>query len=321
MECTHPRWNRRSRGWLVGIALALGSATAAAQAPDDLVVFGDSLSDAGNVWLATHEVVKAPFEPVPARPYAIGGHHFSNGKTWIEQLAGDLGLAPDARPALAKAPRFSNYAFGGARARAGSGSASPSSAEQVGLYLLTHGGVADPGALYVVSFGGNDVRDALAVAQSDPGAAMTIVTEAAATLVADVQTLYAAGARRFLVGNCPDLSKAPAVIASGGATAAEFFASTLNGMLEDGLLGLEADPAFAELELARLDLFFVLGDMVAHPGDYGIADPFVPCLTFFVKGGAVCDEPELRLFWDGIHPTTTGHRGLADAALAALGLP
>jgi len=79
--------------------------------------------------------------------------------------------------------------------------------------------------------------------------------------------------------------------------------------------------AYADTELLRLDMFFVLGDMVANPGDYGIVDPCVPCLSFFVKGGAMCDDADGRLFWDGIHPTTTGHRGLADCARTALGLP
>ena len=304
------------------LAIALLPALASAQsAPEGLVVFGDSLSDPGNVWLLTSEVVKAPYGPVPARPYAIGGHHFSNGKTWVELLAQDIGLDAAAKPAMANPAHFTNYAFGGARARAGNGSLTPSSAQQVGLYLMDGGGTAQAGALHVLAFGGNDLRDALVVAQGDPGAAMLIVSDAVSTLLGDIEVLYAAGARRFLVANAPDLSKAPAVIASGGAAAAEFFATVFNDMLEDGLLALEAGPAYADIELLRLDMFFVLGDMVANPGDYGIVDPYVPCLSFFVKSGAKCDDADGRLFWDGIHPTTTGHRGLADSARTILGLP
>jgi len=58
---------------------------------DETFTFGDSLSDAGNFFFETGDTVRAPFEPVPGAPYAIGGHHFSNGRTWIEQLTTWLG--------------------------------------------------------------------------------------------------------------------------------------------------------------------------------------------------------------------------------------
>ena len=82
-----------------------------------IFVFGDSLSDSGNVFESTHGVATAPYDPVPALPYAIGGHHFSNGATWIERVADDLKLAQAAMPALRERGLFGNYAFGGARAR------------------------------------------------------------------------------------------------------------------------------------------------------------------------------------------------------------
>jgi hypothetical protein len=41
-----------------------------------LVFFGDSLSDPGNYFIAFGTVSRAPFEPIPDAPYAIGGHHF-----------------------------------------------------------------------------------------------------------------------------------------------------------------------------------------------------------------------------------------------------
>jgi len=320
MSRMHSLRSGSARLALLGLALTLAPSIALAQtAPDGLVVFGDSLSDAGNVWKLSSQASKAPYEPVPTWPYAIGGHHYSNGKTWVEQMAGDLGLAPCARPAMAGPARFCNYAFGGGRARAVPGAFTPGSALQIGMYLQSTGGSAAPDELYVLAFGGNDVRDALIEAATNPAGAMAIVTEAAAALIADIQQLYAAGARRFLVANAPNISLAPAVQASGGAAAAEFFATTLNGMLEDGLLALEADPAYADIDLRRLDMYFVLSDMVANPASYGLVDPVTPCLSFFVKAGAKCDDADEHLFWDGIHPTSQAHRGLADVALSALG--
>jgi len=40
-----------------------------------------------------------------------------------------------------------------------------------------------------------------------------------------------------------------------------------------------------------------------------------------MKSGAKCDDPEDRLFWDGVHPTAQGHEELSKFAAAALGLP
>ena len=49
--------------------------------------------------------------------HAKGGHHFSNGATWVEQYARSVGLARSVRPALASADsRAANFAVGAARA-------------------------------------------------------------------------------------------------------------------------------------------------------------------------------------------------------------
>ena len=69
------------------------------KASERMFTFGDSLSDAGNHFEEFREVSKAPFEPVPSFSYAIGGHHFSNGDTWIEQLTKRLGKATSGHPA------------------------------------------------------------------------------------------------------------------------------------------------------------------------------------------------------------------------------
>src|SRR6266567_4301333 len=54
---------------------------------------------------------------VPRAPYARGGHHFSNGATWVEQFASPLGLTENVRPAFqGSSVKATNYAVGGARA-------------------------------------------------------------------------------------------------------------------------------------------------------------------------------------------------------------
>ena len=81
-----------------------------------LVVFGDSLSDPGNYYAAYHEVSLRPFAPIPDAPYAIGGLHFSNGATWVEQLGREMHSGNSAGPAL-RHLGGTNFAVGRARAR------------------------------------------------------------------------------------------------------------------------------------------------------------------------------------------------------------
>src|SRR6266446_3835296 len=101
-------------------ACALWFSTCAAAGDGELsriVVFGDSLTDPGNAFVLTHQVFVPPYQLIPDFPYARGGHHFSNGKTWVEQLARGLDMADSTCPALAARGRCSNYAVGGALAR------------------------------------------------------------------------------------------------------------------------------------------------------------------------------------------------------------
>lgn len=277
---------------------------------DEVVIFGDSLSDAGNVYQLTGETSKAPYALVPTRPYAIGGHHFSNGKTWAERLAQGLNDVDGGQASLQNPGKNGNYAFGGARARTGSGNPSPDSGMQMAMYLSDHG-AAFPEVLYVVQFGGNDIRDALAAAQIDPSLTLSfaIMQTAANELGANIQALYNAGARNFLVAYSPNLAHAPAAIFSGISGIAGIFSSIYNGLLEGELQLLEI--ANGDINILRMDMASFTDDVVANPGDFGFTDVTTPCLTFFIESDAKCDDPGDRLFWDGFHPTATGHKALS----------
>src|SRR5258708_3978991 len=108
---------------LLGCALC-APVFALAQGPTiGIVVFGDSLSDPGNAFALVGGTNTPPdysvdFFLVPDQPYARGGHHFTNGATWIEQLAQSEGLAANAQPAFrGSSAGATNYAVGSARAR------------------------------------------------------------------------------------------------------------------------------------------------------------------------------------------------------------
>jgi len=295
------------------LGLVLGAPALADQDYSDIVIFGDSLSDPGNAFVLTGQTSRPPYALIPDAPYAIGGQHFSNGRTWAERFAHEMDLR--AGPALRNPRAFSNYAVGGARARA---DGSVDLTAQVSLYLGNQEGVADPGALYVLFIGGNDLRDALVALGGDPGGATSVgILSATVTAVIDnIVTLAAAGAQNILVFNGPDLSLVPAVrlqgpVVQGGAL-------FLSGQYNQGL-GAAMDSLnllFPSLNLLRFDLFGLFNQVVMHPDDFGLQNVMQTCITPGVIVGAVCRHPKRYLFWDGIHPTSQGHRVIADAVEA-----
>lgn len=318
-----PNTKARLSGMLSVLLLLFSFAQAHSQEAGHirLFIFGDSLSDAGNAWLATGATSMAPYALIPAAPYAIGGHHFSDGKTWAERLAQDLGANSSGKASLASPGKNGNYAFGGARARAGSGSPSPSAALQIQSFLGDFGS-APGNAIYVIEFGGNDLRDALvAGAPGTPeaqAAVFQIIQAAIGATAQSVQTLYLAGARHFLIANSPNLEHAPAVKLAGAGPVAGFLTGIYNGSLEGALQALEA--GLPGIEIDRLDLADFINDVVADPSAFDIVETSIPCLSFMVEVDAKCEDPESYLFWDGIHPTAAAHKALATRAGAALSL-
>src|SRR5437879_8321572 len=170
-----------------------------------IVVFGDSLTDPGNAFVITHQVSVPPYLLLPDVPYARGGHHFSNGKTWVEQLARRLDMSDSACPALRARGRCSNYAVGGARARPGTPFDLSS---QVAMFRSDFASLAKDEAFYVVHIGGNDLRDAIEALASDrSGAAtMAIIEDALGAIATNNAALASAGARALLVVSPPHLA-------------------------------------------------------------------------------------------------------------------
>jgi len=300
---------------LVAFACMAGPVLAEGQ-PQEVTVFGDSLSDPGNVFALTGTVSHTPYAVIPSAPYTVGGLHFSNGKTWIEQRpAGDVN-AQSSGPAYQVSGVFTNYAVGGARARPASGGLLQADLTvQVQNYLADFGGAARPGATHVIFIGGNDIRDAL---QAGGGAASLAILGAAVNAVAtNIQTLYFAGARRFVVVNGPDVGLVPAVRLFGPAAqaAATALSAGYNAGLAAAVTALSGLPG---IDIVSVDLFGFLDDIVANPGQYGLTNVTDMCITPGVKGDAKCSNPNDYLFWDGIHPTSAGHALLADLIGAAL---
>jgi len=314
------------------LACVISSAVFAGAGPDSvrnpwkppfekIVVFGDSLSDPGNLFVLTGQYSVRPFAPIPSAPYLIGGLHFSNGPTWVEDLSRELHSPSGAGPALRVPQLYTNYAFGGARARTSAAGGAPDLATQVGMYFGDSSGTADGRSLYVVWVGANDLRDAVEALASDQsgGTSASIVQGALAGIAQNIATLWSAGARTFLVPNEPNLALTPALLAQPpqvqGAAAA--FSALYDSKLAEILAGLEQQ--LPQSKIVRLDVYTLLTGVIAAPKLYGFTHTQEPCLAFGVIAGAICSDPREYVFWDAIHPTAAVHRVLANAAAGALG--
>lgn len=295
---------------LIGLLGCMSGAPAPASAQEPgigIVVFGDSLSDPGNAFALaggtnTPPAYSQDFFLVPDRPYARGGHHFTNGATWVEQYARSKGLAANAKPAFrGSGARAANYAVGGARAR---DDGSPINlTQQVGRFLQDFGGGAPADALYVVEIVGNDIRDVAAT--QDP----SLIASALEAVGSNIARLYNAGARTFLVWNAPRVAVTPAIrmadsLFPGTAAAVDSVTVQYNAALESLLGSLEA--GLPEIRIVRFDAYAKVAAMHANGAAFGLSEVNVPCITPEVAP-YFCQAPEEYLFWDGIHPTEAAH--------------
>lgn len=279
---------------LIG-ALLLGSTLPPAFGAgiDQIVAFGDSLSDTGNVSIATGG-------QFPGDNYAPG--RFTNGTNttpatsgplglWVDQLAGRLGVA-DPQPVLALMGG-TDYAF--ASATTGSNGLY-NITDQVNTYLLTHAGGASSTALYTIWGGSNDLFNG-----STSGKA------AADALYANIQTLAAAGAKNFLWLDIAPLGNTPRGTLAGGAA--------LNEQVAAFNAEWSADIALLEgqgISVTGVDTFNLFTAVAANPGAYGFTNITTPAQ------GVAGANPNNYLFWDVQHPTTAGHALIANLAYTDL---
>jgi len=279
-----------------------------------LYAFGDSLSDAGNIYTETLHLV-------PSKPYYQG--HFSNGITWVENLALDLGL-PALKPSLKGG---TDFAYGDAETgqdplHKATGIDLPSQLAKFEAKVKA----PSPNALYTLSIGSNDVLDAVAADATNPSGAQSDLMKAVANETSFVASLAAGGAKNFLIMDVPDLGLTPEETAQGSTVAqtATQFAATYDTALSASLADLAAQDG---LNLHILDAFTLIDQAVADPAAYGFTNVMQPVWsgnysnpksgTLAVTGAA----QNSYLFFDQLHPTEGGHLALASAALQALAAP
>lgn len=280
---------------LPGLALSTLLSHAAHAGSQDMVVFGDSLSDTGLVWqhLQATQGRNLPVSP----PYADG--RFSNGPVAVEYMARALGA------------KLENHAWGGATTgednildTAGELAHTGVSA-QVRQYLLgASSSTLDADTLYVLWAGGNDLI-------FDPSSAMS--AQAGAQLLASAQALYDAGARHLMLPLMPDLSLMPLLNTSDARETYHAISLDFNARLQEGLVQLQSTQADAVWQ--TFDTPGLIGQLMQEGG----LNTTQACVKgSFTRVQAVCDAPTSYVYWDSSHFTTGVHARLGEAMAAAV---
>jgi len=292
----------------------------------EAIVFGDSLSDSGNYFAQFGVMSKQPYEAenVPSEPYAIGGHHFTNGPTWVEQLTKKLHIPKSGLPSEVSPGLFRNYAVGRSRARdvfLEGVFSEVNLTTQVDSFLADENDQAPGEALYIIWIGSNDVADALFA--DNPA---DIMGAALLNTFTQIQRLYGYGARHFLVLNMPDFALTPRVldvVSVYPSPVQEFLLQNIslasvgyNQALAGNLALMQS--VFPDMDVISLDVFSALNDIVANPEFYGLQIVDEACVIPGTQGQAYCSNRGGYLFWDAQHPTRAGHSIFAEQAQMAI---
>lgn len=243
-----------------------------------VVVFGDSLSDNGNLY-------KASLGSYPPPPYYNG--RFSNGPVAVEQLASNLGVP------------LVDFAFGGATSGTtnlvGVQTGFPGLPGVTTEFQGANLGAGVLGSALTVVWGG--ANDFQLLSNPTVSQSQALAAVAASNIVKIVQGLQAEGATTILVPNLPDLGKTPEFYGNAAATA---YTDTFNAALAKGL------PAGVTL----FDVDSILDSLVNEATLNPAGAPFSN-VTDECKAAGAFPACNGYLFFDDIHPTTA-----ADAILA-----
>lgn len=319
---------------LAGCLLSLACAQAlASPAPySTMVVFGDSLADAGQFPDGSNG---STLRFTNRTGTTFQGEY---GQVSSTLLGARLGVAPNdlnasTSPVRAAQglPDGSNWAVGGYRTdnildsiTSVSNAAIPPGNPGGGTvlrsrqgYLPANGGRADPNALYFLSGGGNDFLQGRVLSPAQAVAAGGRLADSA-------QVLQQAGARYIMVWMLPDLGLTPAINGTPQQAASSALSNMFNQSLVQRLSQIDA-------QVIPLNIPLLLNEAFADPARFGLATGQNLTGTCFsgnsctanpVYGiGGTNPDPTKLIYNDSVHPTIAGQQLIADYAYSLLAAP
>ena len=279
-----------------------------------VIVFGDSLVDAGNALGLANWYNGLPFtEPVDAAPTADKGYYagrFTNGFTFADLISNKyLGIPTkpvfpygyeDPYIGVRIAPFASdpsghnlNFAYGGAQMRRG-GEEVPDIDGQTDAWRDAVDGHADPNALHLFAFGANDVHDLVPKtgAWASLSTAQATLTKAADKFIHEILQTIDDGVNHVLVIGVPDIGIQPYYNGLTDEAARRAVATQYAQMLDDmirsriGALTLPSDVEFKYVS------FTGMADQVI-----GLLDDLYPASQVYPL------NQSSLVFFDKAHPT------------------
>ena len=304
--------------FVLAVTILLGFAGSTwAQTFNSVVVFGDSLSDSGNIAQTNGLPPGTSFTTNPDPVWAeIVAQAF--GASGTNSLAGGT-----------------NYAWGGACVDPNVACENPVPTTQQQINQHLSGGNADPDTLYMIWGGVNDISAVTEENQSDAQGALDGTLQAAEAYVDQIRGLQDAGARYVVVLNLPDVGKTINAKRDGPVAAAGLSAlvQAYNEALDTGLGSLEHG-------IIPVNASVLLDEIIENPGNYGFtnideiactpgSNPLRPSggIESLVCGptdSGYLSPPktdETYLFADGSHPSGLGHAAVAGMVISTLEAP
>lgn len=293
------------------VFFAASSATAVSPYAN-MYVFGDSLSDVGNV--------------ANSQKYNDGGR-WSNGKVWNEYLAERLGLAVpekssnyDPATDTKETSNANNFAYGGAMTSKGTTSlVIPNINEQIN-------DLEKGFRRYNANFKDNDLALIWGGANNLFFSAQTLIKDdfegagkrAASEMIQNIQSLIDLGVHNLVVLNLPDIGLTPCYAADNtGAANATLFTDSFNSELAIQIADLKSRNA--GLNLIDYDVYTLFNNILSDPGSYGFTNVDDQLINAVDADNTL--DPSSYLFYDDVHPTTAAHQVIAEAVYRALPEP
>ena len=293
--------------------LIVSSQSFAQKSFSQIYVFGDSLSDTGNLASVLDFTLPDP-------PF-YQSSRITNGPVAVEVMASQLGITLTPSFHLIGAEQGTNYAVVGGRA-------SVDASEPTGLlfqissFLANHPNGAPNDALYIMFIGANDVRDASRLATEEQRLAHLDL--AIYNIQASLAQLTAVGAKHILIVDVPNIGRTPeaAIIAQllGDRDFPKLATALVNNFNKKlRKVTLDLRKKIGPHNVQFFSAYRVMEFMLNHAEQLGFSNSTDACYdseNFQFYANCSVELMPSYFFFDYLHPTAKVHKKIGNLMAA-----